>query len=113
MSEELIGRGERVAGKGDFGGSVRAVEKVDEVLTLLDEDLSGTILLTEHASATALGPILPRLAGVICTKGGPSAHLAIVSRALQLPCVMGVELERELESGTAVRVDAEGGVWVA
>ena len=55
----------------------------------------------------------PRVAGVICLRGGPSAHLAIVSRGLQLGCVMGVELEAELSPGDQVRVDEDGKVWLA
>ena len=49
---------------------------------------------------------------MICTRGGPSAHLAIVSRGLQLPCVMQVGLERELAPGAEVTVDGDGKVWL-
>ena len=113
MSEPgtLVGAGERVAGEGEFGGTIARADAVEEVLALAGTDLSAAVLLTEQASATALGPILPMVAGVLCTKGGPSAHLAIVSRALQLPCAMQVELSAELGPGDEVTVDGEGRVF--
>lgn len=106
-----VGCGERVAGEGRFGGTVARADAVEDVLALAQTDLSSTVLLTEQASATALGPILSMVAGVLCTRGGPSAHLAIVCRALQLPCVMQVELSGELGPGDTVSVDDEGRVW--
>lgn len=87
---------------------------VDEVLARLgDGDLSRTVLVTEQASATFFGPILPQVAGVICTRGGESAHLAIVSRGLGLSCLMQAELERDLTPGTVVVVDEQGTISVA
>jgi signal transduction protein with GAF and PtsI domain len=94
-----------------FAGVIEVVHDVNEVLTLLGRDLSEVVLLTEQASATAFAPILPRLRGVICTKGGEAAHLAIVSRALGLPCVMQAQLTRELTPGDRVSVDDAGRVF--
>lgn len=112
MTARRVGSGERVSGEGEFGGELLSVGGVDEVLALVGQDLSQRVLLTDQASATLLGPILPELAGVICTAGGPSAHLAIVSRALQLPALMGAELEADLGSGAEVKVDDAGEVWL-
>jgi phosphohistidine swiveling domain-containing protein len=98
-----IGAGERVSGAGEFAGTVARADTA--------EDLSDRVLLTEQAAASAFGPILPQMAGVICLRGGPSAHLAIVSRGLGLGCVMGVELTADLSPGDAVTVDEEGKVW--
>lgn len=106
-----IGTGERVAGSGEFAGTVARADSVEEVMALATADLSDKVLLTEQAAASAFGPILPRVAGVICLRGGPSAHLAIVSRGLDLGCVMGVELTEALEPGDAVAVDEEGKVF--
>lgn len=105
-----IGRGMVIVGEGFAGPAVRA-DAVADVLALLEEGVKGRVLLTDQASATAIAPILPDLAGVVCTKGGPSAHLAIVSRAMGLPCVMQAEFDEEIEPGTQVRVDAEGRIW--
>jgi hypothetical protein len=97
-----------VSGTGRFEGVIARAEGIEDVLALLDRDLSDVVLLTEQASATAFSPILPLLRGVLCTKGGPSAHLAIVSRALQIPCLMQVQLDESPADGVAVCVDADG-----
>jgi signal transduction protein with GAF and PtsI domain len=104
----LVGRGTIVSGKGDFGGRTVQADDIAAVLALVDTDLSDAILLTDQASATAVAPILPNLAGVICTQGGESAHLAIVSRALALPCMMGAKFDVAVEPGTTLHVDGEG-----
>ncbi len=109
---ELVGRGLRVYGEEPFSGRIAPANTVKQVLDLLSEDLSSVILLTEQASASAIGPILPGVAGVLCTRGGTSAHLAIVSRGLQLPCVVQLECERDLDPGTQVSVDGDGRVWL-
>jgi phosphoenolpyruvate-protein kinase (PTS system EI component) len=108
----IAGGGERVSGSGEFGGRIARAETISDVLGLAGEDLSETILLTEQASASAFAPILPRVAGVICLRGGPSAHLAIISRGLDLPCVMAVQLQVDLSPGDEVVVDGEGKVWL-
>lgn len=110
---ELAARGLRVCGDQPFKGRIARADTIEQVLALLGKDLSSVVLLTEQASASAVGPILPEVAGVLCTRGGPSAHLAIVSRGLQLPCVMQLEVERELKQGAEVTVDADGQVWLA
>lgn len=107
-----LGAGSPVSG-GAFEGLIVRGDSVDEVLALLGRDLSESVLLTDQASATAFAPILPRLAGVICTAGGEAAHLAIMSRGLGLPCLMQAVLSPEPEPGARVRVDGDGGVWPA
>lgn len=103
----LVGAGKPVSGAG-FEGRIAKAGSVPEVLAMLDEDVSEVVLLTEQASATFFAPILPRIRGVICTRGGESAHLAIVSRGLDLPCLMQARLDEDLEPGAQVVVDDDG-----
>jgi signal transduction protein with GAF and PtsI domain len=110
-NEVRIGAGELQSG-GAFAGEVVRADEISAVLELLKRDLGEAVLVTAEASATAFAPILPRLAGVVCSSGGEAAHLAIVSRGLDLPCVMKAELERWPEPGEAIRVDDDGGVWL-
>ncbi|MGB9182695.1 MAG: PEP-utilizing enzyme [Solirubrobacteraceae bacterium] len=105
----IVGRGTLVSGDGFEGRLVRA-DDVDAVLDLLGQDLGEAVLLTDQASATAVAPLLTSLAGVVCTQGGHTAHLAIVSRALGLPCLMGAIFEAEAQPGARVRVTDDGAV---
>jgi phosphoenolpyruvate synthase/pyruvate phosphate dikinase len=104
----LLGKGRFVSGKSGFDGIVSRADSVQAVFELIGTDLSETILLTDQASATYLAPVLPELRAIICTAGGESAHLAIVSRGLGLPCLMQTELYEEVPAGRRVVVDDSG-----
>jgi phosphoenolpyruvate-protein kinase (PTS system EI component) len=96
---------------GPFAGAVVRGDVIDDVIALLGQDLSGAILVTEHASATAVAPILPRLSGVICTQGGPASHLAIMARGLGVPCVVQARFTVEPSIGQPLRVNEAGEVF--
>lgn len=86
-------------------GIVRRAHDIDDVFRLLkDPQLEETILLTESPSATAIVPLLAQIRGIICTTGGVTSHVAIVSREFGLPCVVAADVGEpsELE-----------GVWVS
>jgi phosphohistidine swiveling domain-containing protein len=99
-----------VASEGTVTGRLTAVGSIEDVIRMMKEDLGGAILLTEHASVTSVVPILPRVGGVICRGGGVTSHIAIVSRQLGLPCVVGARFEgpSEVAEGTMVKIDSDG-----
>lgn len=74
-------------------GELRVVRSPKDVVELWKEGAQGKIVLVEDAGVTTLGPILPRLAGVVCTSGGAGSHLAIVSREFSIPALMGTRIE--------------------
>jgi phosphohistidine swiveling domain-containing protein len=89
---EVIGKGIVASGAG-CEGVIRRASAIPEVVALMKAtDLGETILLTDSASATAVGPLLPKVRGLICLSGGLTSHLAIVSREFGLPAVMSAEL---------------------
>jgi phosphohistidine swiveling domain-containing protein len=113
MSERL-GRGLMVSGSA-CEGELRHADDVPQVLALVKrENLGDVILLCESASATAVVPLLAKVRGIVCRSGGPTSHLAIVSREFGLPAVMGAELDGhdELE-GRRVRLGDEGEITAA
>ncbi len=66
------------------------------VTTMTTPDMHGII---EHASA------------IVTDEGGITSHAALVSRELQIPCVIGTEIAtRVLADGDIVSVDSERGV---
>ena len=90
---EVVAKGLPVSGTGCRGVVRRATEIADVFALLKEPDLSETILLTESATATAIVPLLPKVLGLICTSGGVTSHLAIVSREFGLPCVMAAAVD--------------------
>ncbi|TFF63591.1 MAG: hypothetical protein EU521_01035 [Promethearchaeota archaeon] len=89
-------------------GILKYIKTIDDVISLFDS-AKGIICLVEDAGTTTLGPILSDLSGVVCTNGGPGSHLAIVSREFDIPCIMGIDLKKDLDKydGKKVRIVTE------
>jgi phosphoenolpyruvate synthase/pyruvate phosphate dikinase len=75
-------------------GEIRIINSVQDVIKLWKEGADGKIVLVEDAGTTTLGPILSKLAGVVCTTGALGSHLAIVSREFQIPALMGTKMKK-------------------
>lgn len=53
---------------------------------------------------------MQRAGAIITEEGGILSHAAVISRELDIPCLIGIEKATELlEDGQRVRVDADGG----
>ncbi len=74
-------------------GELRVIESIQDVISLWKEGAEGKIALVEDAGTTTLGPIMPKLAGVVCSSGALGSHLAIVTREFEIPALMGTTLE--------------------
>jgi phosphoenolpyruvate synthase/pyruvate phosphate dikinase len=74
-------------------GELRIIKSVQDVITLWKEGASGKIVMVDDAGITTLGPILPKLAGVVCMSGGLGSHLAIVTREFSIPALMGTKMK--------------------
>jgi len=82
------------------------------VLSLEDFDKfeSGDILVTSMTRPEFL-PIMKKAAAIITDEGGITCHAAIVSRELNIPCVIGTKnASRSLKDGNRVEVDADHGI---
>jgi len=89
-----IGEGLSCSSKSEVSGELVYIRTVDDVMNLFDK-AAGKICIVEDAGTTTLGPILPDLAGTVCTTGGAGSHLAIVSREFSIPCIMAVSFKSE------------------
>jgi signal transduction protein with GAF and PtsI domain len=74
-------------------GELRVIKTVQDVIGLWKEGADGKIVMVEDAGITTLGPVLPKLAGVVCIAGALGSHLAIVTREFSIPALMGTKLE--------------------
>lgn len=99
---------------------IRAVARQLALVLLNKEDRSlsdvpeGVIILAEELSAFDLaGAALGRIAGLVCAKGGPSSHIAIMARALGVPAVLGLAADPvRLRSASVVGLDGAAGAVV-
>jgi pyruvate,water dikinase len=56
-------------------------------------------------------PILGKAAGIITNEGSITCHAAIISRELNIPCIIGTNIATKvLKDGDLVEVDADKGI---
>ncbi len=87
-------------------GVVKYIKDVSEI-NLIEE---GDILVTEMTNPDMV-PAMKKAAAVVTDEGGRTCHAAIVSRELQIPCVVGAKGATEaLKTGMEITVDATRGI---
>ena len=94
MTFEEIGSGLSCSTKNTVEGIATYIKTVDDVIKLIQGEAEGKICLVDQAGTTTLGPILSRIAAVVCTSGSTGSHLAIVSREFEIPAFMACKLKK-------------------
>jgi len=75
----------------------------------IDKVLDGDILVAEMTTPDFV-PAMKRAAAIVTDRGGRTAHAAIVSRELGIPCVVGTEKAMAtLKDGQVITVDGAAG----
>jgi pyruvate,water dikinase len=75
----------------------------------IDKVKNGDVLVAEMTTPDFV-PAMKRAAAIVTDRGGRTAHAAIVSRELGIPCVVGTELAtKTLRDGQEITVDGAGG----
>lgn len=101
----------RVANKGKVQGVVRVIlhDKPD-ISKDVNKFKQGEILVSEMTRpATILA--CRKAAAIITDEGGIICHAAIISRELDIPCIVGANIATEvLKDGDEVEVDADNGI---
>ncbi|MGH2684313.1 MAG: PEP/pyruvate-binding domain-containing protein [Actinomycetota bacterium] len=96
--------GEMVGGTGAGGGSGRGPITHDAA-----DPPTGSVLVTRTLSP-GLGPLLPRLKGIVAETGSVLSHLAILAREAGVPTVVGYAgALDDLPEGIVVHVDGDAG----
>lgn len=96
----------QIANKGKVTGMVRVV------LDPHDDKgfLRGDILVTGMTRPEFV-PLMRQAGAVVTNEGGITCHAAIVSRELNIPCIIGTKIAtRVLKDGDRVEVDADNGI---
>lgn len=75
----------------------------------IDKVMNGDILVAEMTTPDFV-PAMKRAAAIVTDRGGRTAHAAIVSRELGIPCVVGTEKAMAiLKDGQVITVDGSSG----
>jgi len=93
------------ASPGIASGPVKIVPDPSQI----DKVLSGDILVAEMTTPDFV-PAMKRAAAIVTDRGGRTAHAAIVSREMGIPCVVGAgEATTSLSDGQIITVDGSKG----
>jgi pyruvate,water dikinase len=101
---------ERLTGVTAFPGSCEAEARVVDRLQDIGAVEAGDVLVAPMTSPYHV-PAMTIASAVVTDEGGILSHAAIVSRELEIPCIVGVTGATEaIPSGSRVRVDAQPAV---
>lgn len=93
------------ASPGAVTGRVKVIKDISE----LDKLEKGDILVTVMTNPDMV-PAMEKASAIITDEGGATSHAAIVSRELEVPCIVGTEKATSLlEDGQEVTVDGSSG----
>ncbi len=93
------------ASPGAASGTVKIIPDPSHI----DKIMPGDILVAEMTTPDFV-PAMKRAVAIITNRGGRTAHAAIVSRELGIPCVVGTETAtKSLKDGQEVTVDGSAG----
>jgi pyruvate,water dikinase len=98
-----------VRGLGASPGRAAGCARLLRSLSESDRLSQGDILVTRKTEPDWV-PLMKRASAIVTDEGGMTAHAAIVSRELGIPCIVGTqEATRRIADGTEITVDARQG----
>jgi phosphohistidine swiveling domain-containing protein len=102
--------GNEIKGNTAFEGKVKGIVRVIVGEAHFSKFSSGEILVTSMTRPEFL-PLMKKAKAIITDEGGVTCHAAIVSRELQIPCIVGTKIATKvLKDNDLIEVDAEKGI---
>ena len=102
-------KGKAIHGTIANAGSVIGRVKIVETKADFKKFKTGDIIVA-HMTRPEYVPLLKRAAAIVTDEGGLTCHAAIISRELNIPCVIGTQTATHvLKDGDRVEVDANKG----
>lgn len=93
-----------------YGGTVRGTVRIINSVRHISRLSHGDILVAVTTNP-ALLPAMKKAAAIVTNEGGITSHAAIVSRELQIPCIVGAKMATKIfKDGDLVEVDAKHGL---
>ncbi len=95
-----------VACNGKVSGRAVIVTSIADIDRIEDGDI-----LVTHMTTTNFVPVLAKVAAIVTDEGGITCHAAIVSREMNIPCIIGTRrATKAFRSGEILEVDAYEGI---
>jgi len=95
-----------VANRGKYKGKVRVLKSSSGV-----EDFEEGCVIVTGMTTPDFVPLMKKAGAIVTDEGGITSHAAIVSRELDLPCIIGTKIATKvLKDGDLVEVDADKGI---
>lgn len=106
--EEIVPAG--IKGFSAYKGIVKGTAIIVNSIEDLEKVKEDNILIT-HMTTTNFVPILSKVSAIVTDEGGITCHAAIISRELQIPCIIGTRLAtKAFRTGDLLEVDAYKGI---
>jgi phosphohistidine swiveling domain-containing protein len=97
--------------KGQIGNKGKATGRVRVLRTSQVSDFNDGDVIVTGMTTPDFAPLMKKASAIVTDEGGITCHAAIVSRELNIPCVIGTKHATEiLKDGDMVEVDAEKGI---
>ena len=106
--EEILPKG--IKGFSACKGIARGIAIIVKNIEDLENVKEGNILIAPMTT-TNFVPILSKVQAIVTDEGGITCHAAIISREMNIPCIIGTRLAtKAFKSGDLIEVDAEKGI---
>ena len=93
-----------------YAGNAKGIVKIVNRPVDMKKMNQGDILVSA-ATTPSVVPAMKKAAAIVTDEGGLTCHASIVSRELEIPCVIGTKIATEvLKEGYEVEVDAGNGI---
>jgi len=91
---------------GKAKGEIKIINELKDASKMKEGDI-----LVSTATFPELVPVMGKASAIITDEGGITCHAAIISRELDIPCVIGTKIATKiLKDGDLVEVDASNGI---
>ena len=95
-----------IACQGKVTGPVKIVQKIHDVINVSQGDV-----LVASMTRPEMFLAMKKAIAIVTDEGGITSHAAVVSRELNIPCIIGTKIATKvLHDGDLVEVDATKGI---
>ncbi|MBI4153301.1 hypothetical protein HY497_02155, partial [Candidatus Woesearchaeota archaeon] len=99
-----------VHGQSACSGVVRGRARIIKLRKDFDKIEKGDIIITFNTNPTYV-PYLEKASGLVTNEGGMLCHAAIVSREMNIPCIVGaINATKVFKDGDRIELDARNGI---